>query len=98
MKLCVHLQPILNLELAMGNSIQEHNEFAWEKCELDVLLKNSFHAEAIQQKILLALCVKEFENRDLHYTATGEVEYFCERCKQMIRAPFLRVNSREYPV
>jgi hypothetical protein len=96
MMLCNHLQPLLDLELSLGNTVAEKNEAGWEKCDLDFLLAKSFHTSEIAQRVKLGDSVKKSENMDAHYSENGELEFFCDSCKHMVRAPLGRIGTREY--
>ena len=85
MKLCKHLEPILNNELNNGNSIKEINEDAWTNAVLVVNLKNVINTSFVNEEIQKNDSIQCFEINDNHYETQNV--YYCIACKHAIAGP-----------
>jgi len=79
------LQPIYNLELGLGNTVDRIDEPAGTKCPLAVVFKKPFHFTEIKARLKLAAEVSEWENSDPHYPL--EKGFVCKQTQHVISAP-----------
>lgn len=82
--LCKTLQPILEAELAEGNSIESIDAPAGSNCPFAINLKNRINHSKISE---LSLCntVEAWENKDRHYPVQSG--YSCTKFKHSIAGP-----------
>ena len=81
--LCSHLAPILERELANGNSVESVIEKAFERCDLFVILARPFSSYHEDYEIAPSVKVKRIT--DQHY-AVGK-SYFCSDDRDALFAP-----------
>lgn len=82
MKTCNHLEPILNHELSIGNTIARIDEKMWSNAEYVVKFHNELDTEFISANIVLPSNVIYWQNNDSHYDF--KKGYFCKLCKHGI--------------
>jgi hypothetical protein len=83
-RLCKTLQPILDSELAEGNSIESIDTPAGTNCPFAVHLKNKINHLTIK-KLSLANTVENWQNKDKHYPLQNG--YSCTKFKHSIAGP-----------
>jgi hypothetical protein len=83
-RLCNTLQPILQLEIAMGNSIASIEAPAGSNCSFAIHLANKLHHQEIK-KLNLPNSVESWENKDRHYPLQSG--YACTKYRHSIAGP-----------
>ena len=83
MPLSKNLQPIYDLELALGNSRAEYSTTA--DGGIYISLAQGLHRAEIEKRLKLPALVEWFENHDPHYPIEGG--YFCRETKDCIVGP-----------
>jgi len=83
-RLCKTLQPILEAELAGGNSIESIEAPAGAKCPFAINLKNKINHKKISL-LSLSNTVEKWQNTDRHYSVQSG--YFCTKYKHSIAGP-----------
>ena len=84
MKICEHIQKIINHEIKRNNKIKEISR-GWSNVELVIDMKEKLDVEYIDTLIESGIKLKRWENNDNHYLL--QIGYFCEACKQSIAGP-----------
>ncbi len=82
-----NLQTIYDIEVALGNTVVRVDEFAGTSCPLAVVFKNPLHRSEIESKIRILPPVHWLEERNEHYSRTGEGAYKCEDTGHAIIGP-----------
>lgn len=82
MKICNHLEAILNHELNRGNCIARVDEKKWTNAEYVVKVQNELDTAFISANINLSSSVEYWESNDTHYDFKRG--YFCKDCKHGI--------------
>ncbi len=85
MKICEHLESILNYELKNGNSIRETNSDTWTNAELVINLNNPINKVYASIEIQKSKNIQYFHITDTHYEL--QEGYFCRICKHSIAGP-----------
>jgi len=83
-RLCKTLQPILELELSRGNTIESIDAPAGTRCPFAINLKKRINHEAVKN-LSLANTVEKWENKDQHYPVQSG--YGCNKYKHLIAGP-----------
>jgi hypothetical protein len=84
-QLCPSLQPIYELELALGNTVARVDEPAGSLCSLAIVFENPLHKSEVESSLSLSSKVKWWESRDPHYPI--EAGYKCEETTHVIAGP-----------
>lgn len=82
MKICNHLEAILNNEVNKGNTITRIDENKWTTAALIINLQNTIDIKEIEAIFTLPSCVEYLENKDTHYDFRKTL--FCHECKHGI--------------
>lgn len=84
MKLSTTLQPIVDLELQLGNEIARIDEPAGTESPLGVVFKMPLHIHEVKQ-LVLSESVYSWESTDPHY----EIErgFACKKSKHLVSGP-----------
>jgi hypothetical protein len=85
MKLSKTLQPILDLEVQLGNSVAHIEEPAGTTCPYAVVLKNPLHIKEINDLLGQSSSVEFWESRDPHYPI--ESGYLCPITRHVVSGP-----------
>jgi hypothetical protein len=80
-----NLRAIYDLEISLGNLVQEVDEPAGDRCPLAIVFKRPMHRATIESKLSLPAVVKWWECRDPHYPIQGG--YSCEETHHVIAGP-----------
>ncbi|MEW8023692.1 MAG: hypothetical protein AB2803_08300 [Candidatus Thiodiazotropha sp.] len=83
-RLCKTLQPILELELASGNSIESVDAPAGTACPFAINLKNRINHQSVSQ-LQLENTIEKWQNTDRHYPLQSG--YKCTKYKHSIAGP-----------
>ena len=84
-KLAPNLQPIYDLELALGNTVVRVDEPAGSLCPLVIIFKNPLHKTKIESTLSLPPSVKWWESCDPHYPIEGG--YGCDETGHALAGP-----------
>ena len=88
-RLSVHLQPIYDLELSLGNSVVRIEEPAGSTCPLAIIFKNPLHRTEIESNMRILPPIHWLESRDEHYSRDGEGAYKCNETGHAVIGPLL---------
>lgn len=66
-KLSAALRPAYELELSLGNRVQDVRDGQWDKCSLEILFAHALHFGRIREQLDLPKTVFTWECRDPHY-------------------------------
>jgi len=84
-KICKHLESILNYELRNGNSIRDINNKIWSNAELVINLNNPINKVHASIEVQKNKNIQHFNITDTHYEL--QEGYFCRICKHSIAGP-----------
>jgi len=84
MKLSSTLQPIVDLEIQLGNEIDRVDEPAGTESPLAIVFKKALHMYEINQ-LVLADSVYTWESTDPHYEK--EQGFACAKTKHLVSGP-----------
>ena len=83
--LSLHLQPIYDMEIALGNTVNRIDEPAGSNCPLAIVFHKPLHKNAIESRLSLPASVKWWENHDTHYSIEGG--YVCDETRHTVAGP-----------
>lgn len=93
-KLCPSLQPILALELQLGNEIARVDEPAGTECPFAIILRLPIHRTEIESSLRLGSDVEFWECTDRHYPQ--EAGYFSTVSRHSIAGPLASEPLTQY--
>lgn len=82
-----NLRAIYDLELSLGNSVNEVDEPAGDRCPLAIIFKHPMHKGKIESALSVPTSVKWWECHDTHYAVQGG--YICEETRHVIAGPLM---------
>ena len=80
-----HLNPIVELELKLGNAVVRIDEPGGTHCPLAVVFNHPLHFYEIRKKLVLDEVVEMRENRDPHYDL--EAGFVCRETGHIVVGP-----------
>jgi len=80
-----HLNPIVELELKLGNAVVRIDEPAGTHCPLAVVFSHPLHFYDIKKQLVLDPVVERWQNRDPHYAL--EAGFVCKETGHTVAGP-----------
>jgi hypothetical protein len=80
-----NLQPIVDLEIRLGNSVLRIDEPAGTSCPLSVVFERPLHFKEIEKSLALGSSVTQWMCRDPHYPK--EAGFACGETKHTLAGP-----------